>query len=152
MITYKTGDLLLEDVDALVNAVNCVGIMGRGIALQFKKKFPQNFAAYEKACNEKSIVPGKVFVHETGNLMNPKFIINFPTKRHWRNPSRLEDIESGLKDLVDVINKYHIQSIALPPLGCGLGGLDWNSVRELMENSLGELSNTHIVLFEPFDQ
>lgn len=152
MITYKTGDLLLEYVDALVNAVNCVGIMGRGIALQFKKKFPQNFIAYEKACNEKSIVPGKVFVHETCNLMNPKFIINFPTKRHWRNPSRLEDIEAGLKDLVDVINKYHIQSIAIPPLGCGLGGLSWNSVRALIENTLGELSNIDIVLFEPLDQ
>lgn len=152
MITYKTGNLLLEDTEALVNTVNCVGIMGRGIALQFKKKFPQNYAAYEKACNEKSIVPRKVFVHETDNLMNPKFIINFPTKRHWRNPCRLEDIEAGLKDLVDVINKYHIQSIALPPLGCGLGGLSWNSVRTLIENSLGELSDIYIVLFEPLDQ
>jgi O-acetyl-ADP-ribose deacetylase (regulator of RNase III) len=149
MITYKTGDLLLEDVDALVNAVNCVGIMGRGIALQFKKKFPQNYVAYEKACNEKEIVPGRVFVHETGSLLNPRLIINFPTKRHWRNPSLLEDIEAGLKDLVRVIRDYHIQSIALPPLGCGLGGLSWNSVRALMENWLGKLSDVHIVIFKP---
>jgi O-acetyl-ADP-ribose deacetylase (regulator of RNase III) len=152
MITYKTGNLLLEDTEALVNTVNCVGIMGRGIALQFKKKFPQNYVAYEKACNEKEIVPGKVFVHETGNLLNPRLIINFPTKRHWRNPSLLEDIEAGLKDLVRVIRVYHIQSLALPPLGCGLGGLSWNSVRTLIENLLGELSDVHIVLFEPLAQ
>jgi len=149
MITYKTGNLLLEDTEALVNTVNCVGIMGRGIALQFKKKFPQNYVAYENACNEKEIVPGKVFVHETGNLLNPRLIINFPTKRHWRNPSLLEDIEAGLKDLVRVIRDYHIQSIALPPLGCGLGGLSWNSVRTLIENLLGELSDVQIVIFKP---
>jgi len=149
MITYKTGNLLTEDVEALVNTVNCVGVMGRGIALQFKKQFPENFKKYEKACKQESVVPGKMFVHETGNLTNPKFIINFPTKRHWRGASRLEDIEAGLTDLVSVIRKYNIKSIALPPLGCGLGGLDWNVVREHIENKLKELSFLEITVFEP---
>ena len=93
MITYKNGNLLTEDAEALVNTVNCVGVMGRGIALQFKKQFPENFKSYEKACKQESVVPGKMFVHETGNLTNPKYIINFPTKRHWRGAAELEDIE-----------------------------------------------------------
>lgn len=149
MITYKTGDLLLEDVEALVNTVNCVGVMGRGIALQFKKQFPTNFKVYEKACKQESVVPGKMFVHETGNLTNPRIIINFPTKRHWRGASRIEDIESGLQDLVSVINKHDIKSIALPPLGCGLGGLDWTLVRSKTESTLLNLTSVDIRIFEP---
>ncbi len=149
MISYKSGNLLTEDAEALVNTVNCVGVMGRGIALQFKRQFPENFKDYEKACKQESVVPGKMFVHETGNLTNPKYIINFPTKRHWRGTSRLEDIESGLSDLVNVIRKYKIRSIALPPLGCGLGGLDWNVVRKQIENKLKEYKDLEITVFEP---
>src|SRR5436309_6459563 len=100
MIEYKKGDILREDVEALVNTVNCVGIMGRGIALQFKNAFPENFKAYEAACAREEVRPGHMFVFETGYLTNPRYIVNFPTKRHWRGNSRIEDIEAGLKALV----------------------------------------------------
>jgi O-acetyl-ADP-ribose deacetylase (regulator of RNase III) len=149
VITYKTGDLLSEDAEALVNTVNCVGVMGRGIALQFKKQFPDNFKVYEKACKREEVIPGKMLVFKTGNLMNPQFIINFPTKRHWRGASRLEDIESGLNGLASVIRDYGITSIAIPPLGCGLGGLDWDVVRLKIEHALAEFSSVDIVVFEP---
>ncbi len=149
MIRYKTGDLLAEETEALVNTVNCVGVMGRGIALQFKKQFPGNCTMYEKACSRNEVVPGKMFVYETGRLLNPKYIINFPTKRHWREASRLEDIDSGLEDFVRMIKEYGITSIALPPLGCGLGGLDWGIVRDRIETALMELSEVEVVVFEP---
>jgi len=149
MITYKTGDLFQEEAEAIVNTVNCVGVMGRGIALQFKKQFPENFKEYELACKQNEVVPGKMLIHETGSLIGPKYIINFPTKRHWRGASRMEDIESGLQALADVINKLEIKSIALPPLGCGLGGLDWNEVRKRIENTLTRCSDTNIIVFEP---
>lgn len=149
MITYKTGDIFKEEVEAIVNTVNCVGVMGRGIALQFKKRFPENFKEYELACKHKEVVPGKMLVHETGSLIWPKYIINFPTKRHWRGASRMEDIESGLKNLAEVISNLNIKSIALPPLGCGLGGLDWSEVRRCIENTLSTLSDVEIIVFEP---
>ncbi len=101
MIEYQTGDILGADTEALVNTVNCVGIMGRGIALQFKNAYPENFKAYEAACVRKEVQPGRMFVFETGYLTNPKYIINFPTKRHWRGKSRIEDIEAGLKALAE---------------------------------------------------
>ena len=129
MIEFKTGDILRADAEALVNTVNCVGIMGRGIALQFKNDFPDNFKAYEAACEREEVQPGKMFVFETRTLTNPKFIINFPTKRHWRGKSRMEDIDSGLKALVEEIRTRGIRSIAVPPLGSGLGGLNWADVR-----------------------
>ncbi len=100
MIQFKVGNILSEDAEALVNTVNCVGVMGRGIALQFKNAFPDNFKQYERACNHDLVQPGRMFVHETHQISNPKFIINFPTKRHWRGKSRIEDIESGLVALV----------------------------------------------------
>jgi O-acetyl-ADP-ribose deacetylase (regulator of RNase III) len=149
MITYKTGDIFKEDADAIVNTVNCVGVMGRGIALQFKKRFPENFEVYEAACKRNEVVPGKMFVHETGSLIGSKYVINFPTKRHWRGASRMEDIESGLQDLAAVITSLKITSIALPPLGCGLGGLDWNEVRARIENALSHLSDVKVIIFEP---
>jgi O-acetyl-ADP-ribose deacetylase (regulator of RNase III) len=149
MITYKTGDLLKEKADAIVNTINCVGVMGRGIALQFKKQFPENFKVYEAACKQKKVVPGQMFVYETGLLLGPKYIVNFPTKRHWRGGSRIEDIESGLQNLVEVITKLDIKTIALPPLGCGLGGLDWNEVRTRIESVLSQLSQVEIIVFEP---
>lgn len=123
MIERTQGDLLVADAAALVNTVNCVGVMGKGIALQFKKTFPENFKAYEAACRREEVKPGRMFVFETGQMFNPRYIINFPTKRHWRDKSRYEDIESGLKALVREVRQRKIRSIAVPPLGSGLGGL-----------------------------
>src|SRR5438132_12919451 len=121
MIEYRTGDILTADAEALVNTVNCVGIMGRGIALQFKNAYPANFKAYAAACRRGELQPGHMFVFETGTFTNPKYIINFPTKRHWRGKSRLEDIEAGLTALAQEIRNREIRSIAVPPLGSGLG-------------------------------
>jgi O-acetyl-ADP-ribose deacetylase (regulator of RNase III) len=151
MIDYKTGDILQADTEALVNTVNCVGIMGRGIALQFKEAFPANFKAYAAACARKEVQPGRMFVFETGFLGNPKVIINFPTKRHWRGKSRIEDIEAGLDALAVEIRKRGIRSIAVPPLGSGLGGLDWRLVRSRIEAALGSLVGVHVVVFEPHE-
>jgi len=149
VINFKTGDLLAEDVEALVNAVNCVGVMGRGIALQFKKRFPENFRAYAKACDQGEVRPGRMFVFETRRLTNPRYIINFPTKRHWRAGSRIDDIEAGLGDLSRSIRECGVSSIALPPLGCGLGGLDWGAVRGRIEEALGAIEGVRVVVFEP---
>jgi O-acetyl-ADP-ribose deacetylase (regulator of RNase III) len=148
MIEFKAGDILQADAEALVNTVNCVGIMGRGIALQFKQAFPENFKAYEAACARNEVQPGRMLVFETGFLANPKYIINFPTKRHWRGKSRIEDIDAGLKALADEIRKRDIRSIAVPPLGSGLGGLDWTEVRPRIEAALGKL-DVHAIVFEP---
>ena len=126
MIEYKQGNLLHSDAEAIVNTVNCVGVMGCGIALQFKKHYPENCKFYEAACTRGEVIPGKMLVYELVSLMNPRYIINFPTKRHWRGASRIEDIEAGLHDLVRVIQERNIKSVAVPPLGCGLGGLDWD--------------------------
>lgn len=149
MITYKTGDLFTEDCEAIVNTVNCVGVMGRGIALQFKKTYPDNFKTYAAACKRKEVEPGRMFVFETGRLMNPRYIINFPTKRHWRGKSRMEDIESGLVALTDEVRSRGIRSIAVPPLGAGLGGLAWHQVRERIEAALSDLEDVRVVVFEP---
>lgn len=149
MIEYKTGNLLNEQTDALVNTVNCVGVMGRGIALQFKKKYPENFKEYEVACKQEKVQPGTMFVHETGTLINPRYIINFPSKRHWRGKSRMEDIVSGLRDLVRVVRTYDIKSIALPPIGCGLGGLEWEKVKAQIEQTFADLCEVRVVVYEP---
>jgi O-acetyl-ADP-ribose deacetylase (regulator of RNase III) len=149
MIEYKSGDILREDVEALVNTVNCVGIMGRGIALQFKNAFPENFKSYAAACDRKEVQPGRMLVFRTGRLTNPKYIINFPTKRHWRGKSRLEDIDAGLVSLVREVRTRDIRSIAIPPLGSGLGGLDWSTVRQRIEKSLSDLDGVRVVIFEP---
>ena len=149
MIRFTTGDILAEDAEALVNTVNCVGVMGRGIALQFKKAYPENFRVYAKACERGDVRPGCMFVFETGTLTNPRYIVNFPTKRHWRANSRIEDIDSGLKDLTRVIRERGIRSIAVPPLGSGLGGLEWNEVRARIENTLSDLNQVDVIVFEP---
>lgn len=149
MIRFKKGDILFEDAEALVNTVNCVGIMGRGIALQFRKAFPENFHTYAEACKRGEVRPGHMFVHATRALTNPRYIVNFPTKRHWRGDSRIEDIEAGLRDLARMIREYDIRSIAVPPLGSGLGGLDWPIVRARIEEALGSLNDVGIVVFEP---
>ena len=149
MIRFKTGDILAEDAEALVNTVNCVGIMGRGIALQFKKAFPENFRAYAEACERGQVQPGRMFLFETEELTNPRYIINFPTKRHWRGNSRIEDIEAGLEALKDVIRERGIRSIAVPPLGSGLGGLEWSAVRARIEEALRGFNELQVVVFEP---
>ncbi|MDX9859280.1 MAG: macro domain-containing protein [Rhodospirillales bacterium] len=149
MFEYKTGDILAEDAEAIVNTVNCVGIMGRGIALQFKNAFPANFKAYAAACKREEVQPGRMFVFETGQLTHPRFIINFPTKRHWRGKSRMEDIESGLRALADEIRARRIRSIAIPPLGSGLGGLEWSQVRPRIEAALRDIGDVRIIVFEP---
>lgn len=149
MIEFKTGDILMEDVEALVNTVNCVGIMGRGIALQFKTAFPENFRVYAAACGREEVQPGRMFVYQTGRLSNPRYIINFPTKRHWRGKSRMADIESGLRALAQEIRDRDIHSIAIPPLGSGLGGLDWTQVRPRVEEALGGFTDRRIIVFEP---
>ena len=149
MITYKSGDILNADVEALVNTVNCVGIMGRGIALQFKNMFPENFDAYAGACAREEVQPGKMFIYPTGELTNPRFIVNFPTKRHWRGKSRIEDIESGLVALREEILRRGIKSIAIPPLGSGLGGLDWQDVKPRIVSALAPLQDVDIRVYEP---
>jgi O-acetyl-ADP-ribose deacetylase (regulator of RNase III) len=149
MITHTQGDLLRDTSEAVVNTVNCVGVMGRGVALQFRNAHPQNFKAYEKACQRKEIHPGRMFVFETGELTNPHYIINFPTKRHWRGKSRMEDIESGLEALVAVLKEKKIRSVAIPPLGCGLGGLKWEEVRPRIEAALATLEGVEVFIYGP---
>jgi O-acetyl-ADP-ribose deacetylase (regulator of RNase III) len=149
MIQYVTGNLLQANVEALINTVNCVGIMGKGIALQFKQAFPANFDAYAKACQQQQIQIGKMFVFNTDAILNPRFIINFPTKKHWRGKSELHFIEQGLTDLKKIIQERHIQSIAIPPLGCGNGGLDWEIVKPLIENAFIDLADVLIYVYAP---
>ena len=149
MIERKVGDLFAEDAEALVNSVNCVGVMGRGIALQFKSAFPENFKAYEAACKREEVKPGRMFVYETGQLTSPRYIINFPTKRHWRGKSRMEDIEAGLEALVEEIKRRKIRSIAIPPLGSNLGGLPWADVASRIDAALRELEGVKVVVFTP---
>lgn len=149
MIELTQGDILKADAEALVNTVNCVGVMGRGIALQFKKAYPENFKAYKAACDAKEVRPGKMVVFDLARIYNPRFIINFPTKRHWRGNSRIEDIKAGLTDLIRVVQQEHISSIAIPPLGCGLGGLNWAEVYPLIVQAFEALPKVKVLLFEP---
>lgn len=149
MIRFTHGDILKADVEAIVNTVNCVGVMGRGIALQFKKAWPENFKQYALACKHNEVVPGKMFVYETLELTNPRYIVNFPTKRHWKGASRIEDIDSGLNSLALEIKNKKISSIAIPPLGAGLGGLDWHNVKDKIVQHLSDLSDVDILVFEP---
>lgn len=151
MVEYKTGDILADDAEALVNTVNCVGIMGRGVALQFKNAFPDNFRAYKQACDRHEVQPGRMFIVENQKLTHPRFIINFPTKRHWRGNSRMEDIDAGLKALVAEIHTRNIRSIAIPPLGSGLGGLKWADVRPRIERALNGLEQLRVVIYKPRD-
>lgn len=152
MIEYKTGDITGEDAEALVNTVNCVGAMGRGVALRCKEAFPDNARAYVRACERKEVEPGRMFVFERESLANPRYIINFPTKRHWRGKSRMEDIESGLAALAEEVRSREIRSIALPPLGSGLGGLDWRAVRPRIEKTLAAMDGVSAVVYEPSEQ
>jgi O-acetyl-ADP-ribose deacetylase (regulator of RNase III) len=149
MIEGAQGNLLDADVEALVNTVNTVGHMGKGIALQFKLAFPENFRAYAQAVRKGAVEPGRMLVVPTGFVTNPRYIINFPTKRHWRGRSRIEDVDAGLKALVQEIPRFGIQSIAVPPLGCGNGGLDWRDVKPRIVGALQELPGVRVLLFAP---
>jgi O-acetyl-ADP-ribose deacetylase (regulator of RNase III) len=149
MIQYVSGNLLEADVEALINTVNCVGVMGKGIALQFKQAFPANFEDYAKACRSKTVQTGKIHIFATGNMVNPRFIINFPTKKHWREASRIEYIEQGLLDLKQVIAANGIRSIAVPPLGCGNGGLEWQVVKAKIEQALGDMAGVDVWVYPP---
>lgn len=149
MIRYTTGNLLEADVEALVNTVNTVGVMGKGIALMFKERFPHNMEDYVAACKASEVQVGRMFVTENHELVGPRWIINFPTKKHWRHPSKMEWIESGLKDLKAVIQRERILSIAIPPLGAGNGKLDWKLVRPVIEQTLSDLEGVDILVYEP---
>jgi len=152
MIRFTTGNLLAADTEALVNTVNTFGVMGKGIALMFKEAFPANYKAYEAACKAGEVQVGHMFVTERRELMGPRWIINFPTKNHWRHPSKLSWIDEGLDDLKDIIGDLGIRSIALPPLGSGNGGLDWSVVRARIEAKLNGLKDVDIVVYEPTSQ
>lgn len=149
MIEFRQDNIFTADAEALVNTVNCVGVMGRGIALQFRKAFPENFAAYKAACDRGEVRPGKLCIYALGQLTNPRYIINFPTKDHWKGNSRIEYIDSGLKELVEAVRQLNVHSIAIPPLGCGLGGLAWTDVRPRIERALQGLPDVHVLVYEP---
>ncbi len=149
MIEITSGNLLEAEAEALVNTVNCVGFMGKGIALQFKQAYPDNFTAYSRACENAEVQPGRMFISEFRSMIGPKYIINFPTKRHWKGKSRIEDIESGLLALIADVKRLDIKSIAVPPLGCGLGGLDWSEVRPRIEEAFASLPDVRVLLFAP---
>ena len=149
MIKYITGDIMASPAEAIVNTVNTVGVMGKGIALQFKEAFPANFAIYAEACRKGELVPGKLLVTKERNAAgNEKIIINFPTKKHWRYSSRYEYIESGLASLVEAIRANNIKSIAIPPLGCGNGGLNWDIVKKMIESALSDV-DIDVNVYEP---
>jgi O-acetyl-ADP-ribose deacetylase (regulator of RNase III) len=151
MIKFTTGNLLESKAEAFVNTVNTVGVMGKGIALMFKERFPENFRLYATACKAKEVRTGKMFVSKVNELDGPQWIINFPTKEHWRSPSRLSWVVDGLKDLRRFVLEKNVRSIAIPPLGAGNGGLDWAVVRPEIESALGDL-DIEIVVFEPTDK
>jgi O-acetyl-ADP-ribose deacetylase (regulator of RNase III) len=146
MIELATGDILLADVDAIVNPVNCVGVMGRGLALQFKQRYPENFRAYKAACDRGDVQPGRMFVFESEGS-RPRWLINFPTKRHWRDKSLIDDVQQGLVALVAEVRARRIESIGVPPLGCGLGGLEWGDVRPLIEYAFAGTPTCRVLLY-----
>lgn len=148
MITFTQGNLLEAPAEALVNTVNTVGVMGKGIALMFKERFDENYRHYAAACKAKEVQTGKMFVTSVHELHGPRWIVNFPTKQHWRAPSRMEWVVDGLQDLRRFLIEQKVKSVAIPPLGAGLGGLDWNEVREQIEMALGDL-DINILVFEP---
>ena len=152
MIKYITGNILESKAEALINTVNTVGVMGKGIALQFKKAYHNNFKAYVEACKNKDIAIGKLLVSKDANLnTGEKYIINFPTKKDWRKPSEYSFIEAGLDDLINVLQEYNIQSVAIPPLGSGNGGLEWEKVKKIIHNKLNHL-NIEVIVYEPSAQ
>ncbi len=144
-VTYTDGSIFEADVEAIVNPVNCVGVSGAGLAREFARRYPENDRVYTEACKEDRVMPGRGIITETG-LDSPRYIVNFPTKRHWRDKSRLEDIELGLRNLHRELLRRQLGSIALPALGAGLGGLGWHEVRELIEREFGEQSKIEVTV------
>ena len=149
MIRYTEGNLLEADAEALVNTVNTVGVMGKGIALMFKEAFPDSFRAYAAACKRGEVQVGKMFVTTGPALRGPRWIIHFPTKKHWRHRTQKEWVRDGLVDLRQVIAERNIRSIAIPPLGCGNGGLDWATVRPMIEEALDDLPEVEVLVYQP---
>ena len=147
MLRFTQGDIFRQRVEALVNPVNCHGIMGRGLALQFRTAYPECFPPYRQACVDGTLRPGSVLFTPTGYAV-PEWVVHFPTKRHWRDKSLLHDIDEGLRDLASTIRHRRMKSIAVPPLGCGLGGLSWTSVRPLLERHLRVLP-CDVTVLEP---
>lgn len=151
-IKFEYGDLFTSDAEALVNTVNCVGVMGKGVALEFKRRWPENFKFYKKHCDDRSLRPGKVLIYDRGGMFageGPRFIVNFPTKDHWRSKSKMSYVEDGLDSLLEEIERLSIKSVAMPPLGCGNGGLDWDEVRPLIVSKLSGLNDVSVELFGP---
>lgn len=149
MITFTRRNLLEANVDALVNAVNTVGMMGKGIAVMFRKRYRSNYELYVDACRAGQVQTGCMFVTETGELIGPRRVVNFPTKQHWRDRSRLEWVIAGLRDLKRFVIEHGVRSIAIPALGAGNGGLPWPTVRHEIEKALGELRNIKVWVYEP---
>ena len=149
MIIYQTGNILHDQADAIINTVNTVGVMGKGLALQFKKAFPDNFKVYKKACDDQGLVTGEVLTVELNSINAPFYIINFPTKAHWKGKSKLEYIEQGLSSLKSEVKRLGLKSVALPALGSGLGGLDWHAVDSLIQSSLSELPGVEWRVYPP---
>lgn len=144
MITYVSGNLFHSPAQVLVNTVNCAGVMGKGLALEFKQRYPDMFADYVARCERAALKPGEPYLWENSEVQ----ILNFPTKRHWRDGSRLDDIEAGLRYLAKNYAAMGIATIAIPPLGCGLGGLLWSDVKRLIEKYLSDLS-LDVFVYEP---
>ena len=149
MIHYTTGNLLEAEVDAVVNTVNTVGVMGKGIALMFKERYPENFKIYQKACKAKTFHTGELLITESDELSGARWIVNFPTKQHWRSPTKIEWVEAGLLELTKFIEREGVRSIAIPPLGCGNGGLDWAIVKPLLEKHLSPMKDVDVFIYEP---
>lgn len=154
-IEYKNGDMFEAPTEAIVNTVNCVGVMGKGVALEFKRRWPDNFKAYKRLCDDKKLSPGHMFVFDNNDFLDEgkhRYLINFPTKQHWRSRSKIEYVKDGLVDFIDQIRELGIKSVAVPPLGCGNGGLDWTDVRPLIEQAASQLPDVHFIIFGPADQ
>ena len=149
MIEWKEGDILQADAEAIVNTVNTVGVMGKGIALQFRRAYPQMFAEYQRLSKADAIQVGKMHVYDRGEILNPRYIINFPTKEDWRSPSKMTYIKQGLEALIVEIQQRGIQTVAIPALGCGLGGLNWSEVKSLIEQALSILPNVQAYVYLP---
>ncbi len=152
MINHTSGNIFASKAEALVNPVNCVGVMGAGLALQFKNRYPLNYKAYALACETGQLQPGNPFIFRQPAPSGPRYIINFPTKRHWRDKSNLEDIRTALKTLAAQLPALGIKSIAVPALGAGLGGLDWDQVKAIVHEELAPLANIEVTMYEPRQQ
>lgn len=154
-IEYKIGDMFEEPTEAIVNTVNCVGVMGKGVALEFKRRWPDNFKAYKRLCDDVKLSPGRMFVFDSKDFLdqgNHRYLINFPTKQHWRSRSKIEYVKDGLVDFIKQVREIGIKSVAVPPLGCGNGGLDWADVRPLIEEAVAQLPDVRFVVFGPAEQ